>query len=73
MKQALDQDQVRQCVAEIQAALPELVNRHTPLVVVAALTEHVRGALFLTRQAQTCAPETAKAIVRRMQEIAFAR
>jgi hypothetical protein len=73
MKQALDQDQVRQCAAEIQAALPELVNRHTPLVVVAALTEHVRGALFLTRQAQVCAPETAKAIVRRVQEIAFAR
>jgi hypothetical protein len=72
MKRAHYQAQVRLCAAEIQAALPELADRHTPLILVAALTEHIRGALFLSREAHTCPPARARAIVRRMEEIAFA-
>ncbi len=71
MKQARYQAQVRLCAAELQAALPKLAERHTPLVLVAALTEHMRGAMFLTRESRACAPERARAIVRRMEEIAF--
>jgi hypothetical protein len=71
MKPARYQNQVRMCAAEIRAALPALTSRHTPLVVIAALTEHMRGALFLTQEARVCAPEKAKAIIRRMEEIAF--
>ena len=71
MKPARYQAQVRLCAAEIRAALPALTSRHTPLVVIAALTEHMRGALLLTQEARTCAPEQAKAIIRRMEEIAF--
>ena len=52
MKQARYQAQVRLCAAEIQAALPNLAKRHAPLILVAALTEHIRGALFLTQQAR---------------------
>ncbi len=71
MKPARYQAQVRMCAAELQAALPKLADRHTPLVLVAALTEHMRGAMFLTQQSRTCAPERARAIIRRMEEIAF--
>ena len=63
--------QIRRCTAEISARLPELSNRHTPLVLVAALTEHVGGSLFLTRDSQLCTPETARAIIDRVREIAF--
>jgi hypothetical protein len=73
MKPARFQNQVRMCSAEIRAALPALTNRHTPLVVIAALTEHMRGALFLTQESNTCAPEKAKAIVRRLEQIAFSQ
>jgi hypothetical protein len=72
MKPARYQAQVRLCSAEIRAALPALTRRHTPLVVIAAFTEHIRGALFLAQEAHTCAPEQAKAIIRRVEEIAFA-
>jgi hypothetical protein len=72
MKPARYQAQVRMCTAEIQAALPELAKRHAPLILVAALTEHIRGALFLTRAARACAPARARAMIQRMQQIAFA-
>jgi hypothetical protein len=71
MKPTRYQAQVRLCAAEIQAALPNLAKRHTPLVLVAALTEHLRGALFLTQKARACAPAKARAMIRRMQRIAF--
>jgi len=71
MKPARYQAQVRMCTAEIRAALPALTDRHTPLIVIAALTEHIRGALFLTQEANVCAPEKAQAIIRRMEQIAF--
>ena len=64
--------QIRRCTAEISTRLPELSNRHTPLVLVAALTEHVGGSLFLSRDAQIFSPETAQAIIDRVREIAFA-
>ena len=71
MKPARYQAQVRMCSAEIQAALPELAKRHPPLIMVAALTEHIRGALFLTREARVCTPSRARAMLQRMQRIAF--
>ncbi len=72
MKPARYQAQVRMCSAEIRAALPALTSRHEPLVLIAAFTEHMRGALFLAQEAQACAPERARAIIRRMEEIALA-
>jgi len=72
MKQARYQTQVRMCAAEIQAALPDLAERHPPLILVAALTEHIRGGLFLTHESRSCAPAKARAMIRRMQKIAFA-
>jgi hypothetical protein len=71
-KQARYQEQVQQCAAEIRGLLPELADRHTPLVVVAALTEHIGGALFLSQEAHACSPARARAIIRRVTELAFA-
>ena len=74
MTDVCDQDQIQQirrCTAEITARLPGLSDRHTPLVLVAALTEHVGGSLFITRDSRVCTPETARAIIQRVREIAF--
>jgi hypothetical protein len=73
MKPARFQAQVRLCSAEIRNALPRLTNQHSSLVVIAALTEHMRGALFLSRESKSCAPAKAKAMIRRMEELAFTK
>jgi hypothetical protein len=65
------QDQIGKCAAEISAALPALVDRHTVLVVVAALTEHLGGALFVSQEANVCSAAQARAIIRRVRQIAF--
>jgi hypothetical protein len=66
------QEQVQKCTAEITGLLPELANRHTPLVVIAALTEHIGGALLLSQETRVCSRARARAIVRRVTRIAFA-
>jgi hypothetical protein len=71
-KRARYQEQVQKCAAEIRVLLPKLADRHTPLVVVAALTEQIGGALFLSQEARTCSPARVRAIIRRMTQIAFA-
>jgi hypothetical protein len=73
MKPARFQNQVRLCSAEIRNTLPRLTHQHTPLVVIAALTEHIRGALFLGHESKSCAPAKAKAMIRRIQELAFTK
>lgn len=70
-KRARYEDQVQRCTAEIKMMLPELANRHSPLVLIAALTEHVGGALFLTQETQVCSAEKAQAIIQRVKDIAF--
>jgi hypothetical protein len=72
MDQASFQDQVRRCAAEFQDLLPALSQRHPPLILIAALTEHVGGSLCISQEARTCSPETARAIVERVKELAFA-
>jgi hypothetical protein len=71
-KQARYQQQVQKCAAEIRGLLPELADRHTPLVVVAALTEHIGGALFLSQETRACSPARARGIIRRVKQLAFA-
>ena len=66
-----DTEQIRRCTAELSNRIPELLNRHEPVVVVAALTEHIGGSLFFTQDARICTRETARAIVERVREIAF--
>jgi len=66
------QKQVRKCAQELRRLLPELADRHSPLVVLAALTEHVGGALLLCQESGRCTPDEARAIVRRVEELTFA-
>ena len=72
MKSAEHQQQVKECAAEFGTALPGLADRHTPLVVIAALTEQVSGALAIGRQERACTDDEARAIIERVRELAFA-
>ncbi len=72
MKPASYEDQVARCAAEIQHLLPTLTRRHAPLVLIAALTEHVGGSLFISQEARICSPEKARAIIDRVKQLAFA-
>jgi hypothetical protein len=65
------QEEVHRCAAEMRTMLPALAKRYSPLVLVAALTEHVGGGLFLSQEAQVCTEEQARAIIQRVEEIAF--
>ena len=71
MTGACDTEQIRRCTAELRDRMPDLLDRHDPIVVVAALTEHIGGSLFLTQDARICSPETARAIIERVRQIAF--
>ena len=72
MKSAEHQQQVRECAAEIGAALPGLADRHTPLILIAALTEQVGGALRIGRHEHACSDEEAKDVIERVRELALA-
>jgi hypothetical protein len=72
MTQVFDRDQIRRCNAELGKRLPELCRKHTPLVLIAVLTENIGGSLFVTQQDERCTPEAARALVERVREIAFA-
>jgi hypothetical protein len=71
MNQVRYERQVRRCSAEFRAKLPELAKRHTTLVLLAALTEEVGGGLYVTQETNLCTPERARAIIRRLESIAF--
>ena len=71
MTQAFDKDEIRRCNAELGQRLPELCSKHRPLVLLAALTEHMGGSLFLTQNEELCTPEAARAVIERVREIAF--
>jgi hypothetical protein len=63
---------VESCVAEIWPLLPDLAEKYTALVLVAAITEHVASSLFQTQQRRECTPELARAIIERVRQLAFA-
>jgi hypothetical protein len=71
MTRACDPEQIQRCSDELGDRLPELLTRHEPFALMAALTEHVGSTLFLTQDARICTPETARAIIERVREIAF--
>ena len=71
MKRNHDRD-VARCTAELETLLPELAHKHTPLVLVAALTEQVASSLLQTRQSRECTPEQVRNIIARVRQLAFA-
>ncbi len=72
MTAASHRDQVQRCAAEIQDLLPSLTRRHPPLILIAALTEHVGGSLFISQEARICSSERARAIIDRVKQLALA-
>ena len=62
---------VRDCVAALNAALPGLAERYEELVMLAALAEHVGGALKIFLDGRYCSPEEARHVLRRLETTAF--
>jgi hypothetical protein len=65
------QAEVRACAEEIRALLPALAQRHSPLIVLAALSEHVGGALHLCQEAGACTQAEARAVFQRLEQMTF--
>jgi hypothetical protein len=51
--------------------LPDLADRHSPLQVLAALSEHVGGALFLCQESGACSPARVREILKRVENLTF--
>ena len=66
-------DDVLSCVDDLNAVLPRLAARYEDLVIIAALAEHVGGALRIFMHAGICSPEQAKRVLAHVQDTAFAR
>ncbi len=71
MTEICDREEIQRCTAEIMEKLPQLASKHTSLVLVAALSEHVGGSLYLAQDAEICTPEAARAVIERVRQIAF--
>lgn len=66
-------EDVLSCVDDLNAVLPRLAARYEDLVVVAALAEHVGGALRIFMQAGICNPVQARRVLAHLEETAFSR
>lgn len=59
------------CVDDLNALLPRLATRYEDLVIVAALAEHVGGALRIFMHAGVCSPEQARRVLAHVEDTAF--
>jgi hypothetical protein len=59
------------CVEDVNTLLPELAARYSDLVMVAAIAEHVGGALRICIRNGTCTPEQARHLLDHMRATAF--
>lgn len=59
------------CVDDLNAVLPRLATRYEDLVIIAALAEHVGGALRIFTQAGICSREQARRVLEHVADIAF--
>jgi aminoglycoside phosphotransferase (APT) family kinase protein len=66
-------ENVLSCVDDLNAVLPRLAARYEDLVIVAALAEHVGGALRIFMHAGICSPEQARRVLSHVRDTAFAR
>ena len=64
-------EDVLSCVDDLNGVLPGFVARYDELVLVAALAEHVGGALRIFLRAGLCSPEQARRVLRHLEETAF--
>ncbi|HKT73246.1 MAG TPA: hypothetical protein VJQ47_10170 [Steroidobacteraceae bacterium] len=66
------QDEVSACAEEIKQWLPALAERHTPLILLAALSEHVGGSLRIFQDTGLCTAAQARAVLERLTRITYA-
>jgi hypothetical protein len=66
-------EDVLACVDDLNAVLPRLAARYEDLVIIAALAEHVGGALRIFMRAGICNPEQARRVLAHLEETAFSR
>jgi hypothetical protein len=62
---------VDDCRTEVTEYLPAIAERHSSYALLAALAEHVGGALQLVMRAGHCTPEEARAVLARCEQLAF--
>jgi hypothetical protein len=65
-------EDVVSCVDDLNAVLPAFVVRYDELVLVAALAEHVGGALRIFMRAGLCSTDQARRVLAHMEQTAFA-
>jgi hypothetical protein len=66
-------EDVLSCVDDLNAVLPRLAARYQDLVIIAALAEHVGGALRIFMHAGICTPDQARRVLAHVHETAFAQ
>jgi hypothetical protein len=66
-------ENVLSCVDDLNGVLPRLAARYEDLVIIAALAEHVGGALRIFIQAGICSREQARRVLEHVEDTAFAR
>ncbi len=66
-------ENVLSCVDDLNTVLPRLAARYEDLVIIAALAEHVGGALRIFMHAGICTPEQARRVLAHVEDTAFAR
>ena len=64
-------DDVLLCVDELNGILPRLAARYEDLVIVAALAEHVGGALRIFQVTGICTKPQAQRVLKHIEETAF--
>jgi hypothetical protein len=65
-------EDVLSCVDDLNSVLPQLAARYEDLVIVAALAEHVGGALRIFIEAGICSADQARRVLAHVEDTAFA-
>jgi hypothetical protein len=63
---------VSSCVRALNEQLPQLAARHSGIVLLAAMSEHIGGALQILMQRGECTPERARRLLAEIEAIVFA-
>lgn len=65
-------EDVSACAEALNKHLPQLAARHTGLVLMAAMAEHVGGALQILMKSGKCTPEQARTLLAELETTVFA-
>jgi hypothetical protein len=65
-------EDVSACATALNLHLPQLAARHTGLVLMAAMAEHVGGALQILMKSGQCTPEQARTLLAELEAAVFA-